>query len=76
MTYQEVLWQGKIVQVVGILSKSRRLHYALRKYVGLAGTVLGESKNGQLLVRFRGHARCIPAGCVVLYGTCPSVWRK
>ena len=67
MTYQEAQWKGKYVWVVGILSRSGRLHYALRKYVGRGGTVLGESKNGQLLVQFKGHTRAIPAGCVAQY---------
>ena len=69
MTYQEVLWKGKIVWVTGILSRGGRMHHTLRKYVGRAGMVQGESKNGQLLVQFKGHTRCIPAGCVSLYGT-------
>jgi len=69
MTYQEVLWQGKLIWVVGILSKSGRMHQNLRKYVGRGGRVLGDSKNGQLLVQFKGHTRCIPAGCVAEYTT-------
>ena len=69
MTYQEVLWQGKYVWVVGILSKSGRIHRDLRQYVGRGGKVLGESKNGRLLVQFKGHTRGIPAGCVAEYGT-------
>lgn len=69
MTNQEVLWQGKMVLVVGILSRSGRLHYQLRKYVGRGGIVLGESKNNQLLIRFGNHTRAIPAGCVAEYGT-------
>jgi hypothetical protein len=69
MTYQEVLWKGKIVWVTGILSYSGRMHMNLKKYVGRAGMVIGESKNGQLLVKFKGHTRCIPAGCLTEYGT-------
>lgn len=69
MTYQEVLWQGKYVWVTGILSKSNKMHYDLRKYVGRGGVVVKESKNNQLLVKFANHTRCIPAGCVAEYGT-------
>lgn len=69
MTYQEVLWQDRLVWVVGILSRSGRMHYNLRKYVGRGGRVIRESKNGQLLVEFgRGHQRSIPAGCLAEYG--------
>ena len=64
MTYQEVLWQGKVVWVTGILSKSGRLHRVYRKYVGLGGHVVGEAKNGMLLIEFGNHKRAIPAGCV------------
>ena len=69
MTYQEVLWKNKYVWVTGILSKSGRIHMPLRNYVGRGGMVIGESKNGQLLVRFYDHTRAIPAGCVREYGT-------
>lgn len=69
MTSQEVLWQGKRVWVVGILSRSGRLHHKLKKYVGLSGVVLKESKNNQLLIKFRKHTRAIPAGCLVEYGS-------
>ncbi len=67
MTYQESIYKGKFVWVTGILSKSGRLHYDLRKYVGRGGSVLGESKNGRLLIQFGNHTRAIPAGCVALY---------
>ena len=70
MTYQEVLWQHKLVWVVGILSRKGKLHYRLREFVGRGGVVERESKNGQLLVRFSKNVlRCVPAGCVVQYGT-------
>lgn len=69
MTYQEVLWQGKLVWVTGILSRRGRLHRALRPYVGRGGVVLRESKNGQLLVQFHKQTRCVPASCVAEYGT-------
>lgn len=68
MTQQEVLWKGRFVWVVGILSRNGRLHYDLRKYVGRGGAVLGESKNGRLLIQFGNHTRAIPAGCVAEYG--------
>lgn len=69
MTYQEAIWKGKYVCVTGILSKSGRLHYTYRKYVGRSGTVVGESKNNMLLIKFKNHTRSIPAGCVVEYET-------
>lgn len=70
MTDQEVLWQHRLVWVVGILSGSGRLHYRLREFVGRGGVVERESKNGQLLVRFSKNVlRCVPAGCVAEYGT-------
>jgi hypothetical protein len=71
MTYQEVLWAGKKVWVVGILSKSGKLHRVYRKYVGKQGVVLKEAKNNMLLVKFENkfritHTRAIPAGCLSL----------
>lgn len=68
MTYQEAIWKDKIVWVVGILSKSGKLHREYRKYVGRGGYVLGEAKNGMLLVQFNRHTRAIPAGCLAVYG--------
>jgi hypothetical protein len=73
MTYQEAIWKGKYVWITGILSKSGRLHRTYRKYVGRGGMVLGEAKNGMLLIQFKGHTRAIPAGCVTEYGTVKSV---
>jgi hypothetical protein len=35
--------------------------------VGRGGKVLGEAKNGMLLIQFKNHTRAIPAGCVVDY---------
>ena len=69
MTYLESVYKDKIVVVTGIKSNRGVLHPRIRKYVGRAGTVVGESKNGQLLVRFkllrsRSHLRAIPPGCV------------
>ena len=70
MTYQEAIWKGKVVWVTGILSKSGRLHRVYRPYVGRGGRVVGEAKNGMLLIDFgRNHKRAIPAGCVAEYGT-------
>lgn len=70
MTYQETLWQGKYVWIVSLMSKSGKMHRYVRKYVGRAGLVIGEAKNGMLLIRFKNsygstHTRAIPAGCVV-----------
>lgn len=76
MTYQEVIWKDKIVWVVSMLSKNNRIHRYLRKYVGEGGVVLGEAKNGMLLVEFGGtvrHARCIPSSCVVEYSKAKNV---
>jgi hypothetical protein len=73
MTYQEALWKGRYVWITGILSKRGRVHMPLRKYVGLGGMVVGESKCGRLLVRFSDHTRAIPAGCVTEYGTVKTV---
>ena len=72
MTYQEALWQGKYVWIVSLMSKSGKMHRYVRKYVGRGGLVLGEAKNGMLLIQFKNHhgiahTRCIPAGCVVDY---------
>lgn len=68
MTYQEVLWQGKLVWVTGILSKSGKIHRYVRLYVGRGGMVKRESKNGMLLVSFgNNRVRAIPAGCLTLY---------
>jgi hypothetical protein len=75
MTHQEALWQGKLVWVTGILSKSGRLHHSLTPYVGQAGRVMGESKNNQLLINFGDRRlRCVPAGCVADYTTIEHVW--
>jgi hypothetical protein len=68
MTYQEVLWQGKLVWVTSIKSKSGKLHRFVRKFVGRGGVVEREAKNGMLIVRFKqNHVRAIPAGCLTLY---------
>jgi hypothetical protein len=67
MTYQEALWQGKYVWVVSLMSKSGKMHRYVRRYVGRGGQVIREAKNGMLLIQFKNHTRCIPAGCVVEY---------
>ena len=67
MTAQEVLWQGKWVWVVGLMSRSGKMHRYVREYVGRGGKVAAEAKNGMLLIQFKNHARAIPAGCVVDY---------
>lgn len=65
MTYQESIWQGKTVLVIGILSKSGKLHMKLKHYVGRTGIVNKEAKNGMLLIEFKTHFRSIPAGCII-----------
>lgn len=64
MTYQEVLLQGKVVLVTGMVSRSGKCHKYVKKYVGRQGCVIGEAKNGMLLVAFGNRSRAIPAGCV------------
>jgi hypothetical protein len=76
MTYQEVLWKDKYVWVVSLMSKSGKMHRYVRKYVGRGGKVVGEAKNGMLLIEFKNHTRCIPAGCVVEYGVQQITNRK
>lgn len=70
MTYQECLWQGKTVLVVSIMSKSGKVHIYVKRFVGRQGIVLGEAKNGMLLIRFQmskyfRKTISIPAGCVI-----------
>jgi hypothetical protein len=71
MTHQEVLWQGRCVIVASLCSKSGKLHRYVKRYIGLEGFVLGQAKNGMLLIQFsdkfgeREFIRAIPAGCVV-----------
>jgi hypothetical protein len=67
MTYQEVLWQGKMVQVVSNLSRNKRVHKYVTRFYGLTGTVLREAKNGMLLIQFDfGNPIGIPAACLAL----------
>jgi hypothetical protein len=72
MTFQEVIWQGKTVLVLSMMSNRGKIHYYVKKYIGLKGVVEREAKNGMLLVRFdEFHARAIPAGCVIVDGSAP-----
>jgi hypothetical protein len=71
MTYQETLWKGKHIRLISLLSKRGIVHHHLARFCGMAGVVLGESKNGQLLIEFRTSWRgkknltvCVPSGCV------------
>lgn len=71
MTPQEIQYQGKRVYVTGIVSKSGNIHTYVKRYVARSGLVIGQSKNGMLLIKFTNkryqtHTRCIPAGCVTL----------
>lgn len=67
MTYQEVLWQDKLVWVTGFISKSGKLHRRYIPYVGRGGVVKREAKNGMLLVDFGKEQVAIPAGCLTRY---------
>lgn len=68
MTYQETLYKGKIVLVYSLKSKSGKLHFYVKKYVGRHGFVVQEAKNGMLQVKFKTHVRNIPAGCLHIVG--------
>ena len=74
MTYQEVLWKDKYICVVSIMTKNKRIHSYLKQYVGRGGYVVGEAKNGMLLVEFgfgsKRHLRCIPSSCGIRYEWC------
>lgn len=65
MTHQETLWKHKKIMVISLMSKSGKIHLYVKKYIGRFGLVRGQAKNGMLLIRFKGHTRSIPAGCVV-----------
>ena len=68
MTRQEAIWKGKFVRVTGIVSNSGKEHPNLYRLVGRGGVVMGEAKNGMLLVRFSPKTlRSIPAGCLTLH---------
>jgi hypothetical protein len=73
MTHQEVQWQGRYVWVVSLMSCRGRMHRYVRPYVGRGAYVLGEAKNGMLLLKFGKHTRAIPAGCVVDYSVPKAV---
>ena len=68
MTYLEVIWKDAVVVVTGIKSNRGIIHPYVRRYVGRSGTVISESKNNQLLIKFRingrPRTRSIPPGCV------------
>lgn len=68
MTYQECLYMDKAVYVVGMRSRSGKVHRYVRKYVGRTAWMIREAKNGMLLLEFKkGYGRelrAIPAGCV------------
>lgn len=69
-TYQECIWQDKTVLVVSMMSKSGKVHTYVKRFVGRRGYVLGEAKNGMLLIRFQMSKRfkktiSIPSGCVI-----------
>jgi hypothetical protein len=66
MTYLEVLWQGKVVQVVTNFNRSGdSVHKYVTRYYGLTGTVLREAKNGMLLIQFDfGNPVSIPPCCI------------
>lgn len=68
MTHQETLYKGKMVLVYSLKSKSGKLHFYLKKYIGRCGFVVQESKNGMLQVKFKTHVRNIPAGCLHITG--------
>lgn len=75
-TYQECIWQDKTVLVVSMLSKSGKVHAYVKRFVGRRGTVLGEAKNGMLLIRFQmtkyfRKEIAIPAGCVIEWTEVP-----
>lgn len=69
MTHQEVLYLGKTVLVYSLKSKSQKMHFYVKKYIGKQGVVIGEAKNGMLQIKFKTHTRNIPAGCVEIVGT-------
>lgn len=73
MTYQETIWMGRLVWVVSLMSRSGRMHRYVREYVGRGGMVIGEAKNGMLLIQFGKETRAIPAGCVVDYSVPKAV---
>jgi hypothetical protein len=65
VTYQECIWKDRFVWVVGWVAKSGRLHPHVVPYVGCAGYVVREAKNGMLIVRFNEKEDLsIPAGCL------------
>lgn len=69
MTHLECIWQNKTILVVSILSRNRKIHSRIKSWIGRSGVVIRESKNNQLLVRFRLGKKTvyvsIPPSCVV-----------
>lgn len=75
MTYQETVWQGRLVWITGLRSKNGKLHRYVAEFVGLGGLVTKEAKNGMLLVLFsNGTTIAIPAGCLTAYSE--AKWSK
>lgn len=66
MTHLEVLYKDRVVLVTSLFAKSGKAHRYVCRYLGRYGYVIGESKGGQLLVRFPNgrHVRAFPPGCV------------
>lgn len=69
--------------VVSMMSKSGKFHTYVKRFVGRRGYVLGEAKNGMLLIRFQmsNHFRktiSIPAGCVIEWTEVPFAqhWKQ
>ena len=68
MTYQETIWQGRLVWITGLRSKNGKLPRYVANFVGLGGLVTKEAKNCMLLVLFSNNTtRSIPAGCLTAY---------
>lgn len=82
MTYQETIWQGRLVWIAGIRSNNGKLHRYVANFVGLGGLVTKEAKNGMLLVLFSNNTtralrtlvRAISAGCLTAYNE--AKWSK
>lgn len=73
MTSQECIWKHKVVRLITIKGKRGPIHWGLAKYCGMPGEVLGDAKNGMLLIKFDTSwlengdmIRCVPASCVML----------
>lgn len=66
MTRQEILFNDATVICVSIMSKRKRIHFKCKKFIGRKGKVLGEGKNGQLLIKFDSQKNpvTIPLSCL------------